>query len=60
LSIDPYRKRAPSDEQRPYSRLVEMDRAAVKSRLGRIVALIATLGALAMLAMAGGASFGGL
>ena len=37
-----------------------MNRAAVTSVLRRIVALVATLGALAMLAMAGGASFGGL
>ena len=37
-----------------------MNRAAVKSGLQRVIALIAALGALAMLAMAGGASFGGL
>ena len=37
-----------------------MNRAAVKSGLQRVIALVATLGALAMLAMAGGASFGGL
>ena len=37
-----------------------MTRAAVKSGLRRTVALIASLGALAALAMAGGASFGGL
>jgi len=37
-----------------------MNRAAVKSGLRRMVALVATLGALAMLAIAGGASFRGL
>jgi hypothetical protein len=37
-----------------------MNRAAVKSGLGRMIALLATLGALAMLAIAGGASFSGL
>ena len=36
-----------------------MDRAAVRSRLQRTIALIVSLGALGMLGMAGGASFGG-
>ena len=37
-----------------------MSRAAVRSRVRRAVALVASLGALAMLALAGGASFGGI
>jgi len=60
VSLGPYRKRAPSDEQRNHSRLVEMNRAAVKSGVGRIIALLASLGVLATLALAGGASFSGL
>jgi hypothetical protein len=37
-----------------------MNRAAVKSGVGRFIALLASLGALATLALAGGASFSGL
>ncbi len=37
-----------------------MNRAAVESGFRRVFALVATLGALAMLAIGGGASFRGL
>ena len=37
-----------------------MNRGVAESGVRRLIALVATLGALAMLAMAGGASFGGL
>ncbi len=54
------KKRAPSDEQRTHPRLVAMDREVVRRSLARILALAASLGALAALALAGGASFSGL
>ncbi len=54
------KKRAPSDEQRTHPRLVTMDREVFRRGLARVIALAASLGALAALALAGGASFNGL
>ena len=52
-------KRAPSDGQRSDSRLVDMNRGAVREGLARAVALFTTLGTLALLSLSGGASLSG-